>query len=654
MSKSKISNETLNKIQKDPKHFAESVSISELVKILKTLSSVYYNTGESLVDDQTFDILKDTLEERDPKNPFLNEVGAPVERLKVQLPYPMSSLSKIKPEKDTLTAWLKKYKGPYVVSDKLDGTSAQYYKESANNFKLYSRGDGIEGQDITHLIPFVIQKSVKTEAIPVGTSIRGEIIISKNDFKKISDIMKNARNASSGVVNSKTIDKNVAKLCQFVAYAVLHPNYKFEEQMKLLKQYGFKVADYTVEKNLTYEMLSNRLIDRRKNGEFEVDGLVVFDSSQVYQPTAENPDYGFAFKTIMQDQVAQTRVVKVEWNPSKNGYLKPTLEVEPVELGGTTVTHATAFNAKFIVDNKLGPDAIVKIVRSGDVIPYIMEIVKPAEEPQMPDVAYKWNDTHVDIILKDIYGAQADAVAIKLITFFFATLGVEYIGEGIVAKLVNTGYKTIPKIIDAFKNKKDKLTDIEGLGQKMIEKIWINMENALKHTNLATFMAASHVFGRGFGVRKLNEILNVYPDIMNSKWTQKEMIENIEKIKGFSSTTATQFAKNFNDFKKFYNEVNKIIDISYLEEVPEESESEEEQANLDLQGKAFVFTGFRDKDLEKQISDRGGRVASAVSSKTTAVIKPDGSEEKSGKIKDAEKDNVEILTKSEFVNKYLK
>ena len=654
-AKMEVSTDILKKINENPGKFADEINIKELVKILRSLSAIYYNTGNSLVSDEIYDILKETLEKRDPENPYLSEIGAPIEKNKVHLPYPMGSLSKIKPEKENLDAWLQKYKGPYVVSDKLDGTSAQYYKEKDNEFKLYSRGNGIEGQDISHLIKFVLPSSVKNDIIPVGTSIRGEIIISKNNFKKIANKMKNARNASSGVVNSKTVDKNIAKLCEFVAYSILHPRYRQSEQFKLLEEYGFKVVNYKIFDEINNKILSEYLTKRRKESEYEVDGIVVFDDSKTYQHKEGNPDYGFAFKTVAQDQILETKIKQVHWHPSMNGYLKPTIEIEPVNIGGTTVTFATAFNAKYVVDNKLGPGAVVKIIRSGDVIPYILEVVKPAKEPQMPDIAYKWNDTGVDILLKDLYGAQADVVTIKLISHFFKTLGVEYIGEGIVTKLVNSGYKTIPDIIDALINNKEKLSEIEGIGMKIIDKIENNLENAIKNTDLTTFIAASHIFGRGFGVRKVREITNTYPDILTKKWNTKTMIENIEKIKGFSSVTATQFAKNFEKFKKFFDQVNEVIDISYLKKVTKNNEKTNKNKNKNknniLEGLTFVFTGFRDKELEDKITKEGGRVITSVSAKTSGIVAQD-KEEKSSKIMKARKLNIPIMTKEEFIEKY--
>ena len=115
----------------DPEDFALNLGVEKLVKLLRKLSESYYNTGVNIVSDHVFDILRDTLEKIDPQNSFLKEVGAPVKgtKNKVKLPYPMGSLSKIKPGSNYLEKWMHDYVGPYILSDKLDGVSAQLYIE---------------------------------------------------------------------------------------------------------------------------------------------------------------------------------------------------------------------------------------------------------------------------------------------------------------------------------------------------------------------------------------------------------------------------------------------------------------------------------------------------------------------------------------------
>lgn len=643
----KISDQTLKKIKKDPKKYAETAPIDEVANTLRQLSWTYYNTGETLVPDEVFDQLKDTLKERDPENAFLHEVGAPIAHgTKVPLPCPLGSLTKIKDSAE-LASWMTKYKGPYVLSQKLDGVSGLYYKDKEGNLHLYSRGNGLEGQDISHLIKYVIPRTVKRAEIPTDSCIRGEILISKEDFKKVADTMKNARNATSGVVNSKTLDPKVASLCQFVSYNVLRPEHKQDDQMKLMKEYGFKVVPYKVTKELSFEMLSDLLKEWRQTAEFEVDGVVVVDGGKVYPLKEGNPDHAFAFKTVLADQVATTKIKQVIWTPTMDGYLKPSIEIEPIDVSGVTIKSATAFNAKFVVDNKLGPGAVVKIVRSGDVIPHILEVVTPAKEPAMPEVPYNWTESRVDIVLQDIYGAQSDAVTMKLLKHFFTTLGVKHINEGVVTKLVNAGYKTIPSILSADR---DDLANIEGLGKKSVDRILDGVVEALKKTDLPTFMDATHTLGRSVGTKKLRLITSAYPNLMNEDWTKSEFKEKVLEVPGFSEITASKVASGFADFKKAFDEINDIIDISHLKEAPA-VEAVDEEACVDLKGKSVVFTGFRDKELEEKIVKCGAKVSTAVSSKTFVLIAQDPTSG-SGKVSEAREKKVPIMSKDEFLAKY--
>lgn len=633
----------ISEINKNPKKYAENTDIKELEQTLRYLSNAYYNTSKSPVSDEIFDLLKEILEKRDPNNKFLKEVGAPVTKQEVKLPYPMGSLDKIKPDTNELIKWLKKYKGPYILSDKLDGISAQLYKNTNGEFKLYTRGNGVKGQDISHLIKFLIDKKVKLNEIPNGTSIRGEIIISKKNFKKIETFMANARNAVAGLVNSKTIDKRIANIAEFIAYSIIYPPYKQNEQMKILEKWDFNVVEHRLEKDLSNKLLSEYLIQRRKISDYEIDGIVVVDSSKEYKVEEGNPDYAFAFKAVLEDQIAEAKVVDVIWNASKDGYIKPTIQIEPVKLVGTTITYATAFNAKYVVENKLGPGAVIRIVRSGDVIPHILEVIKPAKEPKMPDVPYKWTESGVDILVKDIYGAFGDTIKIKRIVHFFKTLDVKNINEGLVKKLVDNNYDSIEKILSADKKK---LEEIEGIGEKIITKIYDNIDNQLQNTNLETFMAASNIFGSGLGTKKLKLIIDKYPNIMNEKWSDKELFEKINSIEGFSDITTNKFIDNFVKFKKFFDKINNIIDINYLKNPKKKKE---------VKGKIFedqivVFTGFRNKEWEKLIEDNGGKISSTVSNNTSLVVY---SGENSSKFQKAKKLNIKTMTEEEFRKKYI-
>jgi NAD-dependent DNA ligase len=637
----KILPELLN----NPVSYGKKTNIDELVNTLRILAYNYYNTNASLVPDEIFDILKDILKERDPSNKFLTEIGSPISKDKVELPYYMPSLDKIKPTTNAVDKWLKKYEGPYVISDKLDGVSGLLERDD-NELKLFTRGDGSKGQDISYLIPYVLP-NLKIDDLPDGSAIRGELIISKLNFKNIKDDYSNARNTVAGLVNSKKYSVKVAKLTDFIGYAVINPIYRQERQMKRIKKWNIPLVEYKVVDNVNNDMLSDYLIKRRKESNYEIDGIVVIDSNKAYKVKNKNPTYGFAFKAVLSDQVAEANVVDVIWTPSKHGYLKPKIMIEPLELAGVKITYATAHNAKFIKDHVLGPGSVIKLVRSGDVIPYIMEVIKPAAsgEPKMPKIPYKWNKTGVDLIVKDIHGVANDTIRIKQITDFFKVLGVKFISEGIITKLVENGYNTIMKIIQADANK---LSEIDGIGNKLVTKIYNNMDESFKIVPLEKLMAASNIFGRGMGSRRIKLVIDAYPDILKKNWTTNTIKSKVKELDGFDNITATQFSNGFYKFVKFYKELEKIVDISHLKNIKKISKDTDK-----FKDEKIVFTGFRDKELEKFVEDNGGKVSTTVSSNTTLVVyvQQEGKSE-SSKLKKAKELSIKLMTKDEFIKKY--
>lgn len=637
----------IDKLTNDTYNYVNKMEITDIVKLLKYLSKHYYNTGTSLVSDQVFDLIMEILEEKDPNNPYLELPGTDVpNKDKVKLPYNMPSLNKIKPDTNLLDKFVEKYKGPYVVSDKLDGVSGLYHIKGKTE-KLYTKGDISNGQDISHLIKYVINKKKLVLDGIKEIAIRGELIISKNDFKKIDNKYANARNTVAGLVNSKkNIPKDVAEITEFIAYAVIYPEMTQIEQMKLLEKIKIPYVNYIIKKDITNEFLSTHMLLRRETSLYDIDGIVVIDSSTIYKNLDKTPDYGFAFKKILTDQVAEAMVLDVEWNVSKHGYIKPKIRIEPVKLVGVEITYATAHNAKFIYDNKLGPGAIVKIIRSGDVIPYIEQVIKPAINPKMPNIEYEWNDTKVDVIVKNMNVETKNDIIIKKITDFFKILKVKHISEGVISKLVNSGYTTIEEIIGT---PNDELEEIHGLGSKIIESLKNGFYNSIKKTNLYTLMAASNTFGRGFGTRRLKLIIDAYPDIMNKKWDNEKMKEQIMEIEGFDNKTATQFTKHYNKFMKFYNDLSKVVDLSHLTLV--KNTTDKQQKNMLLKDEKIVFTGFRDKHIEEFIEENGGKVVTSISSKTTMLIYVD--ENSSGsKLEKAIKMGIKIITLIDFKNKY--
>lgn len=649
----RITKSLLKEINDDPNAYANYTDIDTLVKVLFKFNEAYHSTDKPLVTDQVYDILYDTLKTRDPENDFFKKIGAKIKIKKeeVKIPFPMGSLSKIKPDTGFLDTWLKKYKGSFVVSDKLDGVSAQIYNDPKLGLKMYTRGEmtdeGNIGQDITDLMKYIDCASV--ENIPKGTSVRGELIITKKDFEKANTKYKNIRNAVIGIVGTKKdLDIEFAKLIKFMTYSIIYPEYKQNEQMTLLEKYKLHVVEYKIKKSLDEDFLKEYLIKRRKESDFMIDGLVIVDSSESYKVPIGYPDYAFAFKMVLDDQFTIAKVKNVIWEPTMDSYLKPVVEIYPVDLVGTTVTRATAHNAKTVVENKINIGAEIKIIRSGDVIPYIMEVTKPAKEASAPNIPHKWNETEVDYIIdydEKIPQEVKDIVQQKIILHFFRKIGVKYLSEGIIAKLYEEGYTTIAGIIGA---PEEDLYEIEGLGEKSITKIYKEIYDKLDKLELFQFMAASHM-DRGLGERKLKEIINKYPNIINEKLDRDDFIEKIKNVDGFSDKLAERFVDNFKYFKKFFKEVNDVYDLSHLLKI----KKIEKQGDL-FKDKSICMTGTRDKEIIDFIEKNGGKISSSVSSKTHLLIHADDADKSSNKFQNAEKYKTLVISVSEFKKKYLK
>jgi DNA ligase (NAD+) len=634
-----MEDETYKLIAKDFKKTGitvlDQLNEKKLADLLREANKAYYNQEPFFTDNQ-YDIVKEYIEKKYPTNPVIREIGAPVEgkRNKVSLPYPMGSMDKIKPDTSALNSWTAKFKGPYLLSCKLDGVSGLYTTEGKEP-KLYTRGDGKVGQDISHLIPFLRLPKTK------GVVIRGEFIIPKALFEaKYSDKFANPRNMVAGIVNHKTINEAIKDL-HFVAYEVMKPELKPSKQMEVLSTLDVEVVLYKNENMLSNELLSNILVDWRYNYAYEIDGVIVADD-KIYQRKPGNPEHAFAFKMVLSDQVAEAKVVDVLWAPSKDGYLKPRVQIEPINLGGVQITYATGFNGAFINDNKIGIGSTIELIRSGDVIPYIRKVIVPADSAKMPSIPFKWNDTHIDILLQDI--ESDETVKEKNITGFFKGIGVEGLSTGNVKRIMDAGYDSVPAIL---KMTIPDFLEVDGFKEKTATKLYEGIREKIDAAPLVSIMSASNMFGRGFSEKKIELIIESYPSVLLSKESNAQKIDKISKIKGMALKSAESFVERIPYFINFIKEsklVQKLAPSSQTQKVFDESNP--------LFGKSIVMTGFRDTELQNKLKEVGAKVVTSVSSKTFVVLVKDILED-TGKASEARKLGVPLMTPQNFTIKYL-
>ncbi len=636
----------IDSINNDPISFMLDNDASTIISMIKYANEQYYN-NQPVISDEIFDILIDLIIDTDPSNPILKQIGAKITtKKKIKLPYTMFSMDKIKPtDINVLDRWRKKYMGPYICSDKLDGVSAMLYKYN-NRLKLYTRGDGYEGSNISHLIKYLNLDQIQLEN---NMAIRGELIMSKDNFKRYPT-MANARNMVSGVVNSKKINPSIIADIDFVVYELVHPwIFSQDEQFIRLKSYGFKVVNYIFDISIEFTNLTQIFADRKHNSKYDIDGIIVSNNILDNRTINSNPSYAFAFKDMSLSDSAEVTVIEVEWNISKDGYIKPKLKLIPTNLSGVTISNVSAYNAKYIVDNVLGPGAIIQLIRSGDVIPKIVSIIKNADsnKPQLPDIEYKWSNSNVDIIVVD-----RDTIdqKIKQLTFFIKKLNIENIDEANVEKLINANIDTIEKIITISK---DQLQSIEGFKEKMINKIYTNINSRISKLTMIDLMIASNTFGHGIGEKKLKKKSAIYPDIIKLYMdNDNQMIINkIILIEGFDVKTAEYFVNGLDKFIILFNNLSPNIRKQLRQSQLIEKTSDID-IDLRFNNKIFVFSGFRDKEWEKIIESNGGKIGSTISSKTNILITSE-LDNSSSKVLKAKSLNVKIMTKEEFKINYI-
>jgi NAD-dependent DNA ligase len=516
-----------------------TLSEPKLVELITAANEKYYGeSGNSGVTDEEYDSWVEQLTHLNPKHPLLSKVGTKVKD-SVKLPFTMYSLDKIK-EAQKLTLWKKRRNAPtYFLSEKLDGVSGLLH-----NKKLFTRGDGKKGKDVTHIYPFI-------QGIPKNSdfTVRGEFIMKKSVFEKNKKKHKfsNARNTVAGLLNRNEADHDLLSGIDFVAYEVIQPiGLSPSEQFKMMKVEGFLLPLNTLDDTITFDDLTETLQNMKKESEYNIDGVVVTDDINYQRTTSGNPDYAVAFKFLPKPTNVVTTVTDIEWNVSKDGYWKPTVIVEEIIIDGVAIKKASGYNAKNIVDNSIGIGAKVAVIRSGEVIPKIVEVVSPAKTMKFPPKGtYEWNDTEVDFIIK----GENTAFEVKKIAAFFMkmkklleTSNIN-VAEKLIEKLYNGGYKSIVSILGMNQTE---LVAIDGIEKKTAVKV-LELNSLIKAADDKLILIASNVLGRGFSETKVNLILANFPNMFTEIPTHEQLV----KVDGISDTTAKQFVTNFQEFPEF-------------------------------------------------------------------------------------------------------
>lgn len=643
--------------------------IKELVQLLNKASKAYYAGDDEIMSNLEYDSLYDELVSLEAEcgmilsNSPTQNVGyeAADSLLKERHESPMLSLDKTK-DAYALAAFLGDQKG--LLSWKMDGLTVVLTYEGGSLLKAVTRGNGEIGEVVTANARTFVNLPLK---IPFTGKLvlRGEAVIKYSDFERINNALpeteakyKNPRNLCSGAVRQLDSKVTAERSVNFMAFSLEsaepEPDFKNsnEEKFKWLKGQGFDVVPYkVVDKNTTVGAVSE-YEKEIQNFDYPSDGLVMLMDDIAYGKslglTAKFPRNSIAFK--WKDEIAQTKLLEVEWSPSRTGLINPVAIFEPVELEGTTVSRASLHNVSILKGLKLGIGDTITVYKANMIIPQLAENLTCSDNLEIPDVCPACsglatvNDEN-GVMTLVCPNPACPAKKIKSFSDFVSrnAMNIDGISEETLEKFTGHGFISDFSDIYHLEDHKDEIINMPGFGEKSYANIIASVDSS-RHTTVSRFLNALGILGIGSANAKvisryfgndINRILNA---------SEEELVE----IEGIGDVLAKSIVSYFALPK------NKEI----IEKLLKELDFEEEQTTAEqtLTGLTFVITGslenYPNRDaLKAEIEDKGGKVAGSVSAKTSYLINNDAASS-SSKNKKARELGIPVITEAEFIEKF--
>jgi NAD-dependent DNA ligase len=585
---------------------------TNLAKLLKA-KRAYFNGDDSGLTDAEYDQLEALVLRENPEaaaeitaTGWTPEEASPTNgpASTCRLPYMMPSLDKGKPGEDALTRFIAD-KLSVVVSEKLDGVSALW---DVTNGRLYNRGDGVIGTDLTSYIP-QISGLVHSAALSIGIKlVRGEILLRKTD----ADLSTPARCQVNGALHRQTGASDLP--LRFLAYQVCEPVILRVQHFRQLAAAGFEVPWNKGFTAISEDELIKLLQERKAASEYDIDGLVV--AKALVKPAApevrgdgraQNPKDAIAFKMPLDEQQARTKILEVEWNCSRFNVYAPRLRIEPVRIGGALITYVTGHNAKHVVSNGLGIGAEVTVLRSGDVIPIIYRVHKKAPVELPSDT---WDATHTNVLAT---AASPDQIK-RHLENALAVLGVDGAGPAAASALVENELTTIQDILEMPAATLSPILG-PGKGPQLLERL----QAAIRTAPLPTLILATQDIPKGMGRSKLTKLLEAYPNC--NKWNT----EKYDPPAGWSATTWSEFCEVWPDIRTeiegWKEEVGDAeVDLGAASKAAAKAVV---KAAAAVRKGGVCMSGFRDVGLAAAATTAGYTIDDNVKKTTTALIVPD-------------------------------
>ena len=653
------------------------MEIDDLRKAIEYHNYRYYVKNDPVISDEKYDRMFQRLQELEAAFPEFQtpisptrRVGAePVDGLKkVEHTAPILSLDsaleqiKIKNFDDFIRRHLKRKQVEYVAEPKLDGLSVEIVYEEGQFKYGATRGNGQTGEDISEnlktigTVPLRLQN---TGNLPAFLAVRGEVLMLKSGFQKLNkkrieqgeEPFANPRNAAAGIVRQLD-SKNVAgRPLEIFFYEILKSNENgFSSHWEVLQQFpkwGLKTNP--LNKKLTsfdeIEKYREELTEKRDEIDYDIDGIVIklddLEQRKHLGTRQRNPRWAMAWKFPPKKEVTQLKDIVVQ--VGRTGMLTPVALLDPVNVGGVTVSRATLHNEDEIKKKDLRVGDKVRVIRAGDVIPEVAERVvekgkrrsSPFSMPEECPVcgtkvvregAYYFCPANLScrahLVVHIVHYASRDA------------MDIENLGEKVTEQLVDK--EMVSDLADLYQLEVADLLQLEGFAEKSANKLYDAIQNN-KQPRLDQFLYALGI--RHVGQHVARVLANKYGSLDALQKADYDDLVSTPEI-------GPEIAESVHHF--FEQKQNQEI-LQRLKNAGVKPQALEQQNKRPLEGKTFVFTGelenYTRREAEELIESFGGRAASSVSGNTDYVVV---GENPGSKFDQAKKYEVRVLDEEEF------
>ncbi|MDP7658526.1 MAG: NAD-dependent DNA ligase LigA [Candidatus Thalassarchaeaceae archaeon] len=677
-------------IPKGSDEWAQSGRIDELAGLISYHSDLYYNEATPEITDAEFDAMVDELKQLSPSHPQLNKVGSDPApgSVKVDHLFPMRSLDKATEDEEVahFVAETTAHGRQFVCQPKLDGSALSLEYRRGRLVRAATRGNGERGEDVTANARRVsnIPESLDWDG---DCHVRGEVVMPLDIFNsKYAQIAPNPRNLAAGSLRQKKIEsgKGDAADLNFYAYGVMFPENEHRhpdspeppgftndsEANEWLSTNGITVAGNEIVEGSDDQEVSNALLKvtahwakNRDSVPWEIDGVVFkldrLDKRLLLGETAHHPRWALAWKFPPEE--ASTVLMGVDWQTGRTGTVTPVARVAPVTVSGVTVENTTLHNAGEIHRLGISIGDRVRIVRRGDVIPKIIEVLGQANETDLANRSHADGTPFVEnlpspqkVIIPNhcprcstnleqdgafirCFNLNCPSRLERAILYWARSLEMDGIGEKLAESLCERGL--VSNLPDLYRLQHSDIERLERMGSKSAANIISQIEET-RLIDLATFLSALGLPGigpelaTGFAqqigtIEQLFEVLN----------NPESAVQTLVDIDGVGETVARSFIDGLIERREMVTDLSEVLTITSTEMI--------EQTGS-LLGLTFCITGTMSrsrKEIALMIKSSGGKVVSTVSGKLDYLV---AGESAGSKLEKARRLEVKVLSEAEL------